>query len=156
MAVFDHIAPCLASVICPLLIRPETIRLQATRGQKTNFKLCSFNSCLPGLGALSLTAECLGRVVLPIAQLSQQPYGSGTPNENSDRHHARFSAVFVVLLPASFSDGFEIIETARGSFESHPSCACSSSQEIACLTSLISHRNVACICSVAAEMPISP
>lgn len=92
----------------------------------------------------------------PITQIWQQRHGSGTSNENSDRHHARFSAVCVALLPKPPRDGFEIIETARGSLESHPNCSCRSSHEIASFSSLISHRNVACICSVAAEMPSSP
>lgn len=84
------------------------------------------------------------------------PQGSGRSRANSDLHHPRFSEVFVVRLPRSVVDGLDIIETARGSLESHPNCCCKSSQVIECFFSLISQCNSAGLLSVAVEMPINP
>ena len=86
----------------------------------------------------------------------KQHHDSGRLRENSDRHHSRFSAVFVALLPGCSKDRVEIIETALGSLDSQANCRCNSSQQIQYSSLLISQCNAAGICSVATEMPTSP
>lgn len=85
-----------------------------------------------------------------------RPHGSGSSRSNSDRHHSRFSAVFVARLPGRSKDGSDIMLIARGRRDNHPKHFCRSSQEMECLSPLSSQCNWADTCSFAAEMPTKP
>lgn len=83
-------------------------------------------------------------------------HGSGSLRSNSDRHHSRFSAVFVARLPGRSKDGSDIVQIARGRRDNHPKHSCRSSQQMECFSPLSSQCNRAGICSFAAKIPTRP